>query len=67
MCPKFGNCSISMREIIITSVLYGFDQKKQVFWVMRLVKFNNLGMALGMALKIYKSVAKVLKLKVKKF
>ena len=36
--PKFGNCSISMREL-----------------------------ALGMALKFYTSVAKMLKLKVRKF
>ena len=24
--PKFGNCSISMREIMITSILLGFHQ-----------------------------------------
>ena len=30
-------------------------------------KFNNLELALGMALKIYKGVAKGLKLKLKKF
>ena len=27
MWPKFGNSSISMREVIITSILSGFDQK----------------------------------------
>ena len=27
MWPKFGNTSISMREVIITSILSGFDQK----------------------------------------
>ena len=27
MWPKFGNSSISMREVIITSILQGFDQK----------------------------------------
>ena len=31
------------------------------------LKFNNLGLALGMALKLYGSVAKRLKLKVRKF
>ena len=25
--PKFGNSSISVREVIITSILWGFDQK----------------------------------------
>ena len=29
MCQKFGNSSISMREVIITSILYGFDLKNQ--------------------------------------
>ena len=29
--PKFGNFSISMREVIITSVLQRFDQKKPIF------------------------------------
>ena len=23
--PKFGNCSISMREVIVTPILQGFD------------------------------------------
>ena len=32
MWPKFGNSNISMREVIITSILQGFDQKKQFFW-----------------------------------
>ena len=31
MWPKFGNCSISMREVITTSTLYGFDQKNLFF------------------------------------
>ena len=29
--PKFGNSSISMRKVIITSILYGFDQKHCFF------------------------------------
>ena len=28
MWPKFGNCSISMREVFITSILQGIDQRK---------------------------------------
>ena len=31
MWPKFGNCSISMSKVIITSILQGFDQKKTLF------------------------------------
>ena len=32
MWPKFGNPSISMREVIIISILEGFDQKNRFFW-----------------------------------
>ena len=35
---KFVNSSISMREVIITSILYGFDQKNQIFWGVLLVE-----------------------------
>ena len=31
MRPKFGNSSISIREVIITSALKEFDQKKKFF------------------------------------
>ena len=31
MWLKFGNSSISMREVIITSILLGFDQKNRFF------------------------------------
>ena len=51
----------SLREVIITTVLKGFDQKNSWF------KFNNLGMAIGIALIFYTSVVKRLKLKVRKF
>ena len=27
VCPKFGNFSIFMKEVIITSILSGFEQK----------------------------------------
>ena len=30
--PKFSNSSLSMREVIITSILWGFDRKNQFFW-----------------------------------
>ena len=56
-----------MREVIITSILKGFDQKNHFFERYTSCKFNNLGLALGMALKFYTSVVKGLKLKVWKF
>ena len=31
--PKFGNSSISMKQVITTSILQGFDQKNSIFWV----------------------------------
>ena len=31
MWPNFGYCNISMREVIVISILKGFDQKNQFF------------------------------------
>ena len=57
-----------MREFIITSILKRFDQKNLFFFEgCSWFKFNNLGVARGMALTFYLSVAKWLKLKVRKF
>ena len=38
MWSKSGNSSISMREIIITSILKKFDQKNRFFWGVVLVQ-----------------------------
>ena len=38
MWPKFGNSSISVREVIITSILQGFDHKNHFFWGVVLVQ-----------------------------
>ena len=68
MWPKFVNSSISLREIIITSFLYGFDKKKkQIFLSMVLVQFIYLGLVIVINLKFYISLVKELKLKVKNF
>ena len=67
MSSKFGNSSISMREVIITSILTKFDQKKQFFMSGSWFKFNNLGLTQGMALEFCICVEKGLKLKVRKF
>ena len=38
---------LSMREVIITSILQVFDQKKQFLGECSLFKFNNLELTLG--------------------
>ena len=63
MWSKFGNSSISMREVIITSIIQGFDRKTLFFEEWSWFKFNNFGLALGMTLKFYTTVSKGLKLK----
>ena len=63
MWQNFGNCSISMRKVIITSILSEFDLKNCFFDRWSWFWFNNLGLALGTSLKFYTSVAKGLKLK----
>ena len=62
--PKLGNFSISKRKVIITSILWGFDQKN-FFERWFCFKFNNLGIAQGMALKFYTSMSKGFELQVK--
>ena len=66
MCPLFGNSSISMREVFITSIFLGFDEKNNFCEGCCWFKFNNSGLTY-MALKFYTSVAKRFKLKVRKF
>ena len=56
-----------MRKVIITSTLLGFDHKSHFFEGWSWFKFNDLGQALGTNIKFYNSVAKGLKLKVRKF
>ena len=65
MWPNFGHSSIFMREVIISQIIYEFVQKTD-FEGWSWFKFNRLGLALGTALKFYSSVAKGLKLKVKR-
>ena len=62
MWPKFDYSSIFMIEVIITQILDGFDQKTN-FEGWPSLKFNNLRLVRGMALKFYCSVAKGLTLK----
>ena len=55
-----------MGEVIITLILTGFDQKNHFFERSPWLKVNYLRLTLGMALKSSTSVAKLLKLKVRK-
>ena len=57
--------NISMRKLIITSILLVFDRKNYFFDGWSWFQFNNF--AQGMALKLYTSVAKGLKLKFRRF
>ena len=66
MWSKFGNCSISIREVIIISIYKDLTRKTAFFEGWSWFKFNNLGLALGTNLKFYTNVAKGLKLKVTK-
>ena len=50
MWPKFGNTSASIRDVIITLTLSGFDQKNHFFEGWSCFSFNNFGLALGIAL-----------------
>ena len=55
-----------MREVIITYILQGFDQKNNFFEGWSWLKINNLGLALGadtLDLTFYTSVAKWVKTK----
>ena len=67
MSSNFGNSSISVREVIITSISWEFDKKNCFFQGWSWFKFNNLGLVLGTNLKLYTSVKEGSKLKVRKF
>ena len=62
MCSNFGYSSIFMKEVIITQILVGLDQKTN-FEGWPSVKFNNLRLIISMVLKFCCSVAKGLTLK----
>ena len=57
--PNFGNFTISVREVFVTSNLKEFGQKSHFFEEFFWFKFSNLGLALGLALKFYTSVLKL--------
>ena len=58
MWPKFGNCSISMREVIVTQFCKDLTRKRVSFKGWSRFRFNNFGLALNIALQFYTSLAK---------
>ena len=64
---KFGNSGISMNEVIITINFIRIRQENLFFDGWSWLKFINLRLVLGMALKFNSSVVKGLKLEVIKF
>ena len=68
MWPKFGYSSISVREVIKYSILWGFDLKNCFFFLgSSWFKVNKYGLSLGKDLKFYTSLAKGLKSKSESF
>ena len=68
MCQKFGNCSISIREVISQPQFHKDLTRKTAFFEgWSWFRFNNWELALGTNLKFYTSLAKGLKLKFRKF
>ena len=62
MWSKFGNSSICIREVIITSIYKDLTRKTAFFGGWSWLKFNDLGLAPGTNLKFYASLSKGLKL-----
>ena len=52
MWPKMGNSNISLRKFIITSILKGFDHKKQIFWEALFVQVQYFGKSFRYVLEI---------------
>ena len=52
MWPKFGNSTISMREVIITLSLQGLDQKNHFLWWVVLVQSQLLGTVTRYGIKV---------------
>ena len=68
MWPTFGKCSISMWEMLWQpQFCKDLTRKISFLETYSLFKFNNLGLPLGTAFKLYTSEAKRLKLKDRKF
>ena len=65
--PKFGNSSVSMTEVITTSIFKDLTRKIALSEGGSGFKFNNFGLAIGTNLKFYTSVIKELKINSENF
>ena len=63
---KFGNSSISMREVITNSILEGFDQKNHFFWEVIFVQVQWFGTGTRYKLEILQQRGKRVKTKSQK-
>ena len=66
MWPNFGNSSISMKEVITTSILQGFDQKNCFFWEVVLIQVQQFGTGARYKLEILYQCSKRVKSKSQK-
>ena len=66
MWPKFGNTSISMREVIITSILQEFDKKHCFSWRVVLVQVHKFGTVTRYRLENLHQCGKMVKTKSQK-
>ena len=64
--PKFRNPSISMKEVIITSSLEGFDKKNWFFWGVVLVQVQQFGADTRYKLEVLHQCGKRVKTKSQK-
>ena len=64
MWPKFGNSSISIREVIITSILWEFDQKNQFFWGVVLIPARWFGTGARHVLEILYQCGEMVKIRI---
>ena len=67
MWLKFDNTSISMREVIIISILQEFDQKNCFFWEVVLVQAQKFGTGTRYELETLHQCSKKFKTKSQKF
>ena len=66
MWPKFGNSSLSMKEVIMTSIFKGFDQRERCFEGVFLVPFQEFGTNTKYGLKMLHECGKRIQLQVTK-
>ena len=66
MWPKFGNSRICIREVIITSILRGFDQKNHFFWGVVLVQVQYFGTGTRYKVEVLHQPVKRIKTKIEK-